>query len=141
MDAPEGGPQFVGKACPCPASKLCTMSQFAPFLHEPVFWKNGQTVPGGFADDLAAAFGLALGLALPLPFPPPLPLLAAKVLSPCLAANACLRSSLSWEKGQESPFGLFPWSRKWKQILPAAPFPPPLAPEPAAKVLSLPRLP
>ena len=118
------------------------MSQFAPFLHEPVFWKNGQTVPGGFGADLGAAFGLALGLglappALPPPFPPPLPPLAAKVLSPRLAANTCLRSSLSWEKGQESPFGQFPWSRKWKQILLAAPFPPPLAPEPAAKVLSL----
>ena len=87
MDAPEGGPQLVGKACPCPASKLCTMSQFAPFLHEPVFWK---TVPGGFAVDLAAAFGLALGLALaapalPPPFPPPLRPLA---LSPRLAAVA-----------------------------------------------------
>ena len=139
MDAPEGGPQLAGKACPCPASKLW---QFAPFLRARLLGKNGQTVLGGFGVDLAAAFGLALALALaalalPPPFPPPLPPLAAKVLSPRLAASACLRSSLSWEKGQESPFGQFPCSRKWKQILPAAPFPPPLAPEPAAKVLTL----
>ena len=121
------------------------MSQFAPFLHEPVFWKNGHTVPGGLGAALAAAFGLALGLALapapalPPPLRPPLPPLAAKVLSPRLAANACLRSSLSWEKGHESPFGQLPWSRKWKQILLAAPFPPPLVPGPAAKCAWPPR--
>ena len=73
------------------------MSQFA---HDPVFWKNGHTVPKGLGAPLAAAFGLALGLALGAPFlPPPLPPLppplAARVLSPRFAASACFRSSLS----------------------------------------------
>ena len=75
------------------------MSQLAPFLHEPVFWKNGQIVPGGFGADLGAAFGLALGLALaapalPPPFPPPLPPLAAKVLSPSLGSQRLLAQLL-----------------------------------------------
>ena len=65
----------------------------------------------------AFGFGLALGLAL-------------AHLSCRLPCRPCFRSSLSWEYGQESPFGQFPWSRKWKQILPAAPpFPPPFAPD------------
>ena len=65
MEAPEGGAQLAGRAGdPLLVVRLWTMSQLAPFLHDPFLEKKGQTVPGGFAAPLAAALGFALAFVL-----------------------------------------------------------------------------
>ena len=120
------------------------MSQFAPFLHEPVFWKNGHTVPGGFGAALAAAFGLALGLALavapalPPPLPPPLPPFSGQGALPALGSQRLLAQLLVMGEGARVALrAVAVVAEVEADLARAAPFPPPLAPGPAVKVLSL----